>query len=221
MMVVGHVAAEKVTGHGKVGKEQGGASSGTRQGVTVVACGLGRYGGQHRGQRRGGWRGGSEATRRRGGRACGREERRLHGKGRQSAVRDLLAHEAPAAGQKRAHVAGREAAQLPTAGTSSSTGGGCADGRKARCRGEACGARGGRKERGPAVRGCGHGTGGEETSPSADETRSRSPCPLLRPNLAAPIAHRGGAGHQPLFHPSGGPSWCRSQAAAAFHHGCE
>ena len=105
--------------------------------------------------------------------------------------------------------------------TLSSTGGGCAGGRGARCRGESREARGGRKEWGHVGRGRGRGTGGEETSPSADETRSRSPCPLPRPNLAAPIARRGGAGHQPLFRPSGGPSWCRSQAAAAFHHGCE
>ena len=105
--------------------------------------------------------------------------------------------------------------------TLSSTGGGCAGGRGARCRGESREARGGRKEWGHVGRGRGRGTGGEETSPSADETRSRSPCPLPRPDLAAPIARRGGAGHQPLPRPSGGPSWCRSQAAAAFHHGCE
>ena len=134
-------------------------------------------------------------------------EARICGHGLRTAGWDLLAHEAPAAGQKRARIAGWEAAQLPTAGTLSSTGGGCADGRRARRHGGAGGARGGRKERGPAGRGRGRGTVGEETSPSADETRYGRLVHCHAPTL------------QPLSRNGTGQGINRCLAQVADHHG--
>ena len=136
-------------------------------------------------------------------------ETRLRGQGRRIFVHDVPAHEAAAAGEERARAAGREAARLLTVGTSPSGSGGRANGRGARCRGGGRGARASRKGVGAAGRGSCCGMGSRETSPSANKARARPPRQLPRPDLAASIARRGGAGPQPLPQPSSGPTWCR------------
>ena len=60
------------------------------------------------------------------------------------------------------------------------------------------------REREAAGRGCSRGTGGEETSPTANKACAQTPRPLPHPDLAASIAQRGRAGHRPLHLPSCG-----------------
>ena len=74
-----------------------------------------------------------------------------------------------------------------------------------------------RREQGAASHGRGRGTGGGESTPSADEAYARPPCPLLCPDLAAPIARRGGAGRG--FSRCLGRVADRNGTTVAFRHG--
>ena len=114
--VMGHVAAEEGAGRGESGRERGAASRGTRQGARANACGRGRRGGTSPPPR---WleREGRDRALRTGPHLRPRETR-LRGQGRRIAVRDVPAQEVAAAWEARARAAGREAARLPTVGTS-------------------------------------------------------------------------------------------------------
>ena len=196
-------------------RERGAGSRGGSGGPPAAARGRGRgrtpadeVAGGVRRRRRGGWRGGGETAHRGVGRICGREI---------CAFADKAA-ESPCvtSPRRRSRQRGRRGRAPPDARPRDSRRSGrCLWERRPRERSRGTlprrrsRARGSRKGAGAAGRGSCCGRGGGETSPVADKARARPPRQLPRPDLAASIARRGGAGPQPLPQPSSGPKWCR------------